>query len=653
MLSSKATLASAVDPIGPLDQYLIHEGRHWQLWQILGAHLGTRQGEQGCRFAVWAPEAAQVSVIGDFNGWSAIAHPLIQQPDSAIWEGFVPGAQAGQAYKYAVWAKGAQAPVEKADPLARSAELPPATASVIVSPSQHRWCDADWLRRRAVCNRRDAPIAIYEVHLASWRRPWDDRRYTTYKEAAVALLDYVLDMGFTHIEFMPLSEFPFDGSWGYQPVGLYAPTSRYGSADDFRALVDAAHQRGIGVIVDWVPAHFPEDSHGLSRFDGSALYEYADPREGFHQDWNTLIYNFGRYEVANFLIANALYWLDEFHLDGLRVDAVASMLYRDYSRKAGEWLPNRHGGRENLEAIAMLQRMNTEAYGSQPGIATFAEESTAFPGVSSPVNSGGLGFGYKWNMGWMNDTLHYMAKDPIYRQHHHQQMTFGLHYAFTENFVLPISHDEVVHGKGSMLGKMPGSTREKFANLRAYYGFMWGHPGKKLLFMGCEFAQVAEWNHDAQLAWGLLEDAQHSGMQAWVRDLNRLYRSEPALYRKDCEPAGFRWLEAHAQAESLFVWQRNGDENDRPIVVVCNFSGTGQRWHIQLPVEGFWSERLNSDAQCYGGDGGGNYGVIEANAGPLHESPASAWIYIPPLSVVFLAPDSWPTAIPNPLKVSD
>jgi len=622
-------------PLGEMDRHLFHEGRHWQLWQVLGAHAGVLDGKTGTRFAVWAPEARKVGVIGDFNGWSHDSAAILEkQPASSIWEGFLPDVGPGARYKYLIWGRGEGLPFEKADPAGQMAEVPPATASIVPLDSQFCWDDESWMQDRQLRQRRDAPMSIYEVHLGSWRRPWHDARYPSYTELAQQLVDYVVDMGFTHVELMPISEFPFDGSWGYQPVGLYAPTSRFGDPDAFRALIDTAHRRGIGVIVDWVPAHFPADPHGLARFDGSALYEYEDPREGFHQDWNTLIYNFGRWEVRNFLVANALYWLSEFHIDGLRVDAVAAMLYRDYSRKEGEWLPNEHGGRENLEAIAFMREMNVQAYGHNLGVATFAEESTSFPGVSHPVDSGGLGFGFKWNMGWMNDTLRYMAQDPVHRKYHHHLMTFGIHYGFTENFVLPISHDEVVHGKGSMLGKMPGSEWEQFANLRAYYGFMWGHPGKKLLFMGCEFGQRGEWNHDGELDWGCLQDPMHAGLQALVRDLNALYQREPALHRLDCDETGFEWLELHASDESVLAWLRHGLEGDRSVLVISNMTPIERSWVVTVPVGGAWQELLNTDAGTYGGGDRGNFGLVAAEA---CGDAFSLRINLPPLSTLFFA----------------
>ena len=618
--------------LGEVDEYLIGEGTHRRLWQVLGAHPMTHEGAEGTHFAVWAPNARRVSLVGDFNFWDGRRHVMRRRGVTGVWEIFVPGVGEGTCYKYEIiGADGAILPL-KADPVGFGSEHPPETASVVRDLRGAAWTDGDWMETRAARNARTAPISIYEVHLGSWRKR-DGWRNMSYLEAANELVDYAADMGFTHLEFLPLSEFPFDGSWGYQPIGLFAPSVRYGTPAGFRALVDAAHRKGLGVILDWVPGHFPTDAHGLRRFDGTALYEYADPREGFHQDWNTLIYNFGRREVANFLISNALYWLEEYHVDGLRVDAVASMLYRDYSREAGEWVPNVHGGRENLEAISMLQRMNTVTYGEVGGILTVAEESTSYPAVSRPVDQGGLGFGYKWNMGWMNDTLKYIQHDPVHRPYHHHQMTFGLHYAFSENFILPISHDEVVHGKGSMLGKMPGDAWQKFANLRAYYGFMWGHPGKKLLFMGCEFAQPAEWNHDIQLDWAAAERADHAGMQRLVRDLNTLYRGQPALHVKDCEAEGFEWIEGGDAAHSVLAWIRRGRPEDPPIAVVCNFTPVGRRdWTIGLPLPGRWREALNTDSEIYGGSGQGNLGAVSAVQQGAHGQPCSASVILPPLS---------------------
>jgi 1,4-alpha-glucan branching enzyme len=580
-------------------------------------------------------------VVGDFNAWDGRRHPMRRRGGTGVWEIFVPGAADGAAYKYEIiGAHGELLPL-KADPVGFGAQHPPETASVVRDIRGYGWKDADWMAERSARNRRDRPISIYEVHLGSWKRIGDQNgRPLSYREAAADLIGYVRDMGFTHIELMPLSEHPFDGSWGYQPIGLFAPTIRFGPPHEFRDLVQAAHAAGIGILLDWVPGHFPTDAHGLARFDGTALYEHADPKEGFHQDWNTLIYNYGRREVANFLVANALYWLDEYHVDGLRVDAVASMLYRDYSRKAGEWVPNIHGGRENLEAIALLQRMNTLAYGQHPGIMTVAEESTSFPKVSAPVDAGGLGFGFKWNMGWMNDTLDYIRRDPIYRKYHHHQMTFGLNYAFSENFVLPISHDEVVHGKGSMIGKMPGTWWEKCANLRAYYGFMWGHPGKKLLFMGQEFGQPSEWNHNAQVDWDAARRPEHGGIRTLVRDLNRLYRATPALHVKDCEGDGFAWIEPNDAENSVYAWIRRGGPDDPPVVVICNFTPVERRdIRLGVPAAGHWSEVLNTDAGVYGGGNRGNMGGRQAEAVASHGQPASVVVTLPPLSTLMFRLD--------------
>lgn len=629
--------AYAFGPVlGELDEYLLGEGRHGKLWQVLGAHVTTHEGTPGTHFAVWAPNARRVSVTGEFNQWDGRRHVMRKRGATGVWEIFLPDLGEGTIYAYEILgADGTPLPL-KADPVGFGSQHPPLTASVVRDISGYGWSDTDWMNERADRNDRTAPISIYEVQLGSWRRK-DGGRPISYVEAATELVDYAADMGFTHIELLPISEYPFDGSWGYQPVGLYAPTVRYGPPHEFRDLVNAAHAKGLGIILDWVPGHFPVDAHGLGQFDGTALYEHQDPREGFHQDWNTLIYNYGRTEVVNFLVANANYWLDEYHIDGLRVDAVASMLYRDYSRDEGQWVPNKDGGRENYEAIAMLQQMNTATYGAHPGIMTLAEESTSYPKVSAPVDQGGLGFGYKWNMGWMNDTLSYMERAPIHRKHHHHQMTFGLAYAFSENFVLPISHDEVVHGKGSMLGKMPGDTAEAFANLRAYYGFMWGHPGKKLLFMGQEFAQRAEWNHDAELDWGALNDPAHAGMQRLVRDLNTLYRGTPALHVHDADPAGFEWLVVDDAENSVLAWIRRGGPDDPEVAVICNFTPVERPGYaVGLPQAGTWVEALNSDAEIYGGRGRGNMGEVQAQQAPLHGQPAHAEVYLPPLSAVFL-----------------
>ncbi|MFD1795777.1 1,4-alpha-glucan branching protein GlgB [Paracoccus aurantiacus] len=622
--------------LGQIDEYLIGEGTHHQLWKALGAHVISHQGVRGTHFSVWAPNARRVAVLGDFNNWDARRHGMRRRGTTGVWEIFIPNIGNGSPYKFSITGAHGEPLPEKADPVGFGAEHPPATASVVRNLAGHKWSDDQWMQTRSEAQNIKAPISIYEVHLGSWRRVADDdNRPLSYLEHARDLIPYVKDMGFTHLELLPVSEFPFDGSWGYQPVGLYAPTIRFGTPEEFRSLVEAAHEAGIGVLLDWVPGHFPSDAHGLARFDGTALYEHADPREGFHQDWNTLIYNYGRREVSNYLTANALYWLQEYHVDGLRVDAVASMLYRDYSRKDGEWVPNIHGGRENLEAIEFLRGVNTVAYGEVPGIMTVAEESTAFPGVSRPVDAGGLGFGFKWNMGWMNDTLSYIQHEPVHRSHHHNQLTFGLVYAFSENFILPISHDEVVHGKGSMIEKMPGDVWQKFANLRAYYGFMWTHPGKKLLFMGCEFAQWKEWNHDASLDWHLLDDPRHKGVQSLIRDLNNLYRELPALHRRDNVPEGFSWIEGGAAQESILAYARYGEDGDAPVVAVCNFTPVPRHgWRVGLPRDGKWKLRLNSDAGVYGGSNMPTTPVTTADGDAWHGYDQSALIDLPPLSVL-------------------
>jgi 1,4-alpha-glucan branching enzyme len=620
--------------LGEMDEYLLGEGTHKRLWQVLGAHLITHEGVEGVHFAVWAPNAERVSVVGDFNIWDGRRHPMRRRGPTGVWEIFVPGLGEGATYKYEIKGPGGAILPLKADPVGFGSEHPPANASVVRKISGE-WSDGDWLKERPLRHSIDAPISVYEVHLGSWRRAAGDRMLS-YAELADQLVSYAADMGFTHIELMPVSEYPFDGSWGYQPVGLFAPTIRHGTPAEFRAFIDAAHRRGLGILLDWVPGHFPTDAHGLGRFDGTALYEHQDPREGFHQDWNTLIYNYGRTEVQNFLVSNALYWLEEYHVDGLRVDAVASMLYRDYSRSDGEWVPNKDGGRENYEAIAVLRNMNITAYGEVPGIMTVAEESTAFPGVSRPANWGGLGFGFKWNMGWMNDTLSYMQKDPLFRKYHHHQMTFGLHYAWSENYILPISHDEVVHGKGSMLSKMPGTAWEKFANLRAYYGFMWAHPGKKLLFMGQEFAQGAEWNHNQSLDWHQLEIAEHNGIQSLVRDLNRLYRDTPALHVNDCRAEGFQWIESNDAEAGVYAWVRKGAESDNMVVALINMTPVERNYRLGLPAPGQWTELLNTDAEVYGGGNRGNLGGVTTEMKPWHGQEQSALVTLPPLSAVYL-----------------
>ncbi len=622
--------------LGELDVHLLAEGTHRRLYEKLGAHPVTLAGAEGVVFAVWAPNARRVSVVGDFNGWDGRRHPMRMRHEAGVWELFIPGVQRGACYKYEIiGVDGTKLPL-KADPVAFAAEVPPSTASRVHGLVAHEWGDDEWVATRGGLQDRSAPVSIYEVHLGSWRRG-EGNSFLDYDRLADELIPYVRDLGFTHIELLPISEHPFSGSWGYQPVGLFAPTSRFGDPNGFARFVDRCHANGIGVLVDWVPAHFPSDPHGLARFDGTALYEHEDPRLGFHKDWNTLIYNFGRQEVSNFLESNALFWLDRYHVDGLRVDAVASMLYRDYSRDPGEWVPNVHGGRENLEAVSFLRDMNTHAYGDFPSTITVAEESTAWPGVSRPVDVGGLGFGYKWNMGWMHDTLSYMERDPMYRSYHHNEMTFGLVYAYSENFILPLSHDEVVHGKGSLLTKMPGDRWQQFANLRAYLAFMWTHPGKKLLFMGGEFGQEREWNHDQSLDWHLLADPSHRGIQSLVRDLNALYRSIPALHELDCEPSGFEWVDGGNTQQSLLSYIRKGKSGSGRALVVCNF--TPQVHHgcrFGVPAAGRWVERLNSDSEAYGGSNVGNLGGLEAEKQSAHGRPYSVEITVPPLATIVL-----------------
>jgi len=620
--------------LGETDTWLLSEGTHLRPYEVLGAIPRELLGVAGTAFSVWAPNASRASVVGDFNGWDGRVHPMRLRRECGVWELFLPGVGPGTAYKFEIRAADGELLPQKSDPYARQAELRPATASVVaelppaVPPSM--------ARQRA--NGLDAPMCVYEVHLGSWRRHVDGNRFLSWDELADQLVAYARDMGFTHLELLPVSEFPFDGSWGYQPVGLYAPTARFGPADGFRRFVERCHDAGIGVLLDWVPAHFPTDPHGLARFDGTSLYEHADPREGFHQDWNTLIYNFGRAEVRNFLVGNALFWLERYGVDGLRVDAVASMLYRDYSRKEGEWVPNVHGGRENLEAIAFLKRLNEVVGVERPQAVTIAEESTAFPAVSRPTYAGGLGFHYKWNMGWMHDTLHYLARDPVHRRWHHGEITFSLVYAFNENFVLPLSHDEVVHGKGALLAKMPGDRWQRFANLRAYFGFMYGHPGKKLLFMGSEFAQDREWNHDRSLDWHLLEDDAHRGVQALVRDLNRLHRELPALHELDFVPAGFEWISHEDAGRSLLAFVRRDRAGARPVLVVCNFTPVVQRdLRLGVPQPGVWRERLNTDSAHYGGSNVGSpFGEITAEAAESHGRPYSIVMSLPPLATVIL-----------------
>ncbi len=623
--------------LGELDIYLLSEGKHRRLYERMGAHPATFDGVEGMAFVVWAPNARRVSVVGDFNAWDGRRHVMRKRVEAGAWELFIPGIGKGLYYKYEiVGAHGNLLPL-KTDPFAFATEAPPDTSAVTYGLVEHDWRDAAWMADRAAVNDLSAPISIYEVHLGSWRRR-DGNEYLDYDQLGEELIPYVKELGFTHVEFLPVSEHPFSGSWGYQPIGLYAPTSRFGTPEGFARLVDKAHREDIGVIIDWVPAHFPTDAHGLAQFDGTALYEHADPREGFHKDWNTLIYNLGRNEVRNYLEANGTFWLDRYHVDGLRVDAVASMLYRDYSRSHGEWVPNVHGGRENLESIDFLRSLNERVAHDWEGAFTAAEESTAFPGVSRPVETGGLGFNYKWNMGWMHDTLEYIQTDPLYRRHHHDNMTFGLLYAFSENFILPLSHDEVVHGKGSMFGKMPGDRWQKFANLRAYYAFMWTHPGKKLLFMGSEFAQEKEWNHDQSLDWHLLVDPFHKGVQDLVRDLNGLYKGQKALHERDCYPDGFEWIDASDSASSVFAYVRYAEDRS-PAVVVCNFTPVVRSgYRVGFPTPGRWREALNTDAGSYGGTNVGNGGHVVTDPHPWHGRPHSAEITLPPLGVLVFVP---------------
>ena len=618
------------------DIFIFKQGNHFRLYEKLGSHVMTVGGRQGVLFAVWAPNAEKVSVVGDFNGWTPGAHPLAPRWDgSGIWEGFIPGLEPGAFYKYRVESGVKGYSADKGDPYAFSWEKPPRTASVITDLS-YSWNDQEWLEGRARRSFLDSPMSIYEVHLGSWRRvPEEGKRQLTYREMAAPLTDYVKDMGFTHVEFLPVMEHPFFGSWGYQTTGYFAPTSRQGTPQDFMYLVDTLHQNGIGVILDWVPSHFPNDEHGLAYYDGTHLYEHADPRQGFHPDWKSAIFNHGRSEVRNFLISSALFWLDKYHADGLRVDAVASILYLDYSRKQGEWIPNEFGGRENIPAIAFLKRFNEVVHGAYPGIVTIAEESTAWPMVTRPVYVGGLGFSLKWNMGWMHDVLSYISKDPIYRKHHHNQLTFSIWYAFYENFVLPLSHDEVVHGKGSLLAKMPGPDEQKFANLRMLLAFMHTHPGRKNLFMGCEFGQWNEWWHEASLDWHLLQYPPHKGVQNLVKYLNRLHRGEPALHELDFEREGFQWIDLGDWEKSVVVFARKGKAAKDELVVVANFTpSVRQGYRVGVPAAGYWQEILNTDAREYGGYGLGNLGGLDSDPVPFHGQDNSLNLALPPLSLL-------------------
>lgn len=619
------------------DIYLFNEGSHLRLYDKLGAHVIRRENEEGVYFAVWAPNAQDMHIIGDFNSWDKKSHPLQARGLSGIWEGFIPGIGKGTVYKYHITSKLARYKVDKADPFASFSEVPPRTGSIIWD-TDYNWDDEEWMHSRRQRNSHNAPITIYEVHLGSWRRVSDeDNRPLTYREMAPQLAEYAKQMGFSHIEFMPTMEHPFSGSWGYQLTGFFSPTSRYGTPQDFMFLVDHLHQQGIGVILDWVPSHFPTDEHGLGYFDGTHLYEHSYPEKGFHPDWKSFIFNYGRHEVRSFLLSSAICWLDKYHIDGLRVDAVASMLYLDYSRKEGEWMPNEYGGRENLEAISFLRRFNEEVYKQYPDVQTYAEESTAWPMVSRPTYVGGLGFGYKWDMGWMHDTLEYVSLDPIYRRYHHNQLTFRMIYAFHENFVLPLSHDEVVHGKGALIGKMPGDEWQKFAGLRLLYGYMYAQPGKKLLFMGGEFGQWSEWNHDTSLEWHLMQYAPHIGLQTWVRNLNHAYRTHLVLHELDCNPSGFEWIDASDTEASVISFIRKGKSTSDLVLVVCNFTPVPRHnYRVGVPRGGFWQEILNSDSLNYGGGGMGNEGGKEADRYKHHGHPYSLNLLLPPLAVIFL-----------------
>ncbi len=642
------------------DLYLLGEGSHYRIYEKLGAHVMKRDGKVGTHFAVWAPNASQVSVIGDFNGWKPGTHPLQGRASSGVWEAFIPDIGPGTLYKYAIVSRYGNYRVNKADPCGFAAEIRPQTASKVWDLSGYTWSDGEWMASRGGAQALSAPISTYEVHLGSWRRiPEEGNRWLSYRELAPKLAEYVQQMGYTHVEFLPVSEHPFDGSWGYETVGYFAPTSRFGNPWDFMYLIDTLHQHGIGVILDWVPAHFPRDEHGLGFFDGTHLYEHSDPRKGEHREWGTFVFNYGRREVSNFLIGNALFWLDKYHIDGLRVDAVAAMIYLDYARKPGEWVPNEYGGKENLDAIAFLRRLNERVYAEFPDAVTIAEESTAWPMVSRPTFLGGLGFGLKWDMGWMHDMLAYTALDPVHRKYHHNHLTFRLLYAFTENFVLPLSHDEVVYGKKSLLSKMPGDTWQKFANLRLLFGYMYAQPGKKLLFMGGEFGQWQEWNHDTSLDWHLLDYPLHCGLQRWVRDLNTLYRGEPALHQLDFDPAGFEWVDCNDSEQSVITFLRKGKGGttsppapprvgegggerlalEDVVLIACNFTPVPRHnYRIGVPRPGRWQEILNSDAPLYGGSGQGNLGGVTAAPVPWHGRSHLLNLTLPPLGIVVFKP---------------
>lgn len=632
----------AVDEKAPIsllsqqDLFLFNEGTHYRLYQHLGAHPLEVEGVRGCYFAVWAPDAESVSVVGDFNGWDRNKHPLSPKASSGIWEGFLAGVQKGSQYKFHILSRGNGHQVQKADPFALHSEAPPRTASVVWK-LDYEWNDAEWMKNRGERNALDAPISIYEVHIGSWRFTDEgELRHLSYREMAPLLAEHVTNLGFTHVEFMPVMEHPFGGSWGYQTTGYFTPTSRFGAPEDFMYLIDYLHQHDIGVILDWVPSHFPTDEHGLGYFDGTHLYEHSDPRQGFHPDWKSYIFNYGRNEVRSFLISSAIFWLDQFHVDGIRVDAVASMLYLDYSREEGEWIPNRYGGRENIEAIQFLRQLNEEIYEQFPDVQTYAEESTSWPMVSRPTYLGGLGFGMKWDMGWMHDTLQYMSREPIHRQFHHNNLTFRMLYAFHENFVLPLSHDEVVYGKGSLLRKMPGDDWQKFANLRALFGYMYAQCAKKLLFMGGEFGQWDEWDHNRSLDWHLTHFDRHGGLLRWISDLNRFYRREPALHQRDFDPVGFEWVDCSDSQQSVISLLRKGKEPDDQVLAVCNFTPIPRNnYQIGVPTGGVWTEALNSDSVHYGGSGQGNLGGVLAYPISVHGRSYGLTLTIPPLAVVF------------------
>ncbi|MDA0206565.1 MAG: 1,4-alpha-glucan branching protein GlgB [Acidobacteria bacterium] len=621
------------------DLHLLGEGAHYRSYEKLGAHLAEFKGQPGVRFAVWAPNAREVFVIGDFNGWNRTTHKMTGCGDSGIWEMFIPGIGQGETYKYFIRSNEGGHEAEKADPYGFASEVRPRTASKVYELDGYEWGDQHWMGSRAGKHRREAPISIYEMHLGSWRRAPETNSWLTYADMGPQLAEYCQEMGFTHVELMPPTEHPFDGSWGYQTVGYFCPTSRFGTPHEFMAFIDTLHRAGIGVIIDWVPAHFPNDPHGLAFFDGTHLYEHADPRQGFHPDWGTMIFNYGRREVSNFLIGNALFWLDKYHVDGLRVDAVASMLYLDYGREEGQWIPNQYGGKENVDAIDFLRRFNERVYAEHPDTMTFAEESTSWPMVSAPTYLGGLGFGFKWNMGWMNDILRYFARDPVFRKYHQNDLTFSMVYAFSENFLLPFSHDEVVHGKASLISKMPGDDWQKFANLRALYAYMYGHPGKKLLFMGCEFAQWEEWNHDTSLDWNLLAFEPHRGMQRLVRDLNTLYRAEEALHEQDADWRGFEWIDCNDTQSNVVTFMRKGTSPGDVLLFACNFSPTPRHgYRLGCPIGGKWQEVFNSDASIYGGTDCGNLGGVQAHDYATHGRTHTLEATMPPLGVVVFKP---------------